>query len=86
MQLEIHPSRSDTIYPGGDVALTLHIEIGTASVTLQELQQLRPGDTITLDQPLQAQELRVRCGPSCVGVGDLLELDGRLAVRLRRVG
>jgi len=68
------------------VDLTLRFELGSTRIRLQALRALRPGDCLELDAPLEAHDVLVRCGSHCVARGELLELEGRLCVRLRQLG
>lgn len=39
----------------------------------------------SLEQPMDELKIRVRCGEACVGVGELVEFDGNLGVRLSQL-
>ncbi|CAK0770763.1 type III secretion protein Q [Gammaproteobacteria bacterium] len=64
-----------------DLPVTLVFEVGEKTLTLSELQRLRPGYCFALDRPLD-QAVTLRANGKAVGQGELVELDGRLGVRV----
>jgi type III secretion protein Q len=66
-------------------SLELAFQIGSARISLDELDALRTGDVLHLDRPIEACAVRVTCGGATVATGELVDLDGALAVRLLRV-
>jgi type III secretion protein Q len=63
----------------------LHFDLGERTLTLGELKALQVGQTLELAQPL-SQAVSIRVGGSLVGNGELVEIDGRLAVSITALG
>lgn len=67
-----------------DAAVALHAVIGQAQLTLGQLATLQPGQILTLEQDVGATvELRVE--GALLGTAELVNVDGRLGVRLLSV-
>lgn len=67
------------------VPVTLSFDIGTLTLPLSELRQLAAGQSFDLGRPL-AGAVQVRANGALVGVGELVEIDGRLGVSLTQLG
>ncbi len=83
-------SSTDSLAHDGDDALdgvpvVLAFELGQLELPLAELEALAPGAVLTLAGPLPP-ELIIRAGGRRIGTGELVELDGRLGVEIRRLG
>lgn len=67
------------------VLVTLSFDLGTLTLPLSELRQLAAGQSFDLGRPL-AGAVQVRANGALVGVGELVEIDGRLGVALTQLG
>ncbi len=67
--------------PLDQMPVRLTFDLGEATLTLEELQRLQPGQVIPTDRIAQ-DYVAVRANGALVGRGVLMELDGRLAVSL----
>lgn len=78
----------DPAAPGSlrEPSLELSFQIGAAHIALDELDALRMGDVLRLDRPIESSAVTVLCGGVEVATGELIDLDGSLAVRMIRVG
>lgn len=56
-------------------------DLGERTMTLADLQALQPGQTLDLGQPLSTA-VQVRANGTWIGMGELVEIDGRLGVTL----
>lgn len=65
------------------IPVRLTFDLGERSMTLGELRRLQPGEIFTLDRPLDAGAVIVRANGAPVGSGELVEVDGRIAVTIR---
>jgi type III secretion protein Q len=64
------------------VPVDLIFELGTHTLALQDLKSIAPGYTFELDNPVQKPvQIRLRDGGP-VGVGELLDIGGKVGVRL----
>jgi len=71
--------------PLDDVPVTLSFELGSLELTLAELRTLAPGRVLDIagaTPPLVA----ICVGRRRIGLGELVDLGGRLAVEVRRIG
>jgi len=78
-----HDITSDA--PLDDVPVTLSFELGSLELTLADLRTLAPGRVLDIagaTTPLVA----ICAGRRRIGLGELVELGGRLAVEVRRIG
>ncbi len=71
----------DSIPVGMLNPLELTIELGHATLTLAEVQQLRPGAMISLEEFLN-DPVAIFAGAKLVGRGEVLLVDGNLGVRI----
>jgi type III secretion system YscQ/HrcQ family protein len=101
MQLEVTEMAGNTMSPGmnqpyentpfsadeaiDDIPVLLSFEVGTLELPLSELQALAPGCVLPLAGPV-SPEVIVCAGGRRIGTGELVELDGRLGVEIRRIG
>jgi type III secretion protein Q len=77
--------QSDTPVALDALPVTLRFELGLRTLSLAELQALRPGVHIDLGLP-PTQAVQLRANGALVGEGELVEVDGRLGVSVTRVG
>lgn len=68
-----------------DVPVTLSFEMGAVALTLSELKSLAPGSVLSIAGALPPQ-VSICAGGHRIGNGELVELDGRLGVEIRRIG
>lgn len=80
LPMTLSPSHASAT-PLDDLPVSLIFEAGEKTMTLGELQTLRPGYTFALDRPLEAP-VNIRANGQPVGQGELVDLDGRLGVRV----
>lgn len=75
-----------TIISEGDLEVTLDFDIGRTSVPLSVLTQWRSGSVVEFDPPIVADglEVTIRSNGDIVGIGDVVRIDDRLAVRITR--
>lgn len=82
-----HPAAREVVHDGllDDVPVTLSFELGSLELTLADLRTLAPGcvlDVAGASPPLVA----ICAGRRRIGLGELVDLGGRLAVEVRRIG
>ena len=63
------------------MAIELVFEVGRQSLPVHELRTIQPGFTFELDSPLAAPAT-IRANGRVIGKGELMEVDGRLGVRV----
>lgn len=64
-----------------DVQVTLAFEVGQKRIPLKELQTLKRGFTFELDNSIE-RPITIRANGRIIGVGELLQVDGRIGVRI----
>jgi flagellar motor switch/type III secretory pathway protein FliN len=69
----------------GDAPVDLRVELARVALTLAELGELRPGEVIVTGRPLGA-EVVLRAGERAVAMGELVDVEGELGVRILRLG
>lgn len=67
------------------VPVTLSFDLGELTLPLAELRQLVAGQSFDLGRPL-AGAVQVRANGALLGLGELVEIDGRLGVALTQLG
>lgn len=68
-----------------DAHLELAVTLGTARLSLRQLAELAVGQIIALGRPL-AGPFELRAGGRLIGHGELVDVDGELAVRVTSLG
>ncbi|MEA3402465.1 MAG: FliM/FliN family flagellar motor switch protein [Armatimonadota bacterium] len=66
------------------LALPLSVRIGTTTLALQELLELRAGSVVTLDRGLDAP-VEVLVGERVVARGELVAVDEEMGVRITEI-
>lgn len=68
----------------GPIPVTLDFDIGHLNMTVSELQNWQPGTIVALDPPQLSEdiEVKIRANGHLLGVGDLVRIDDRIAVRI----
>lgn len=61
--------------------LTLEVRVGAASITVSEMADLQVGQVVDLDVPL-GQPVSLVVGDQVVGTGELVNIEGKLGVRV----
>lgn len=86
-------SASDEQAPDADaplavdaVPVVLSFDLGRRSMTLEHLSRLQLGEVFDLGRPLADGPVRVRANGAWIADGELVEIDGRIGVRLSRLG
>lgn len=86
------PTLNDPTQTGGTLdiqalPLTLDFEIGRTTLPLADLEAWQVGATVPIGVPDRAAgvEVTIRANGAVVGLGDLVKIDDRLAVRLTRL-
>lgn len=71
----------------GELDVIIDFDIGRTTVALADLQAWQPGTALLLDPPALNEnvEVTVRANGQVVGIGDLVRIDDRIAVRLTRL-
>ena len=68
-----------------DIELPVHLELGPVTMRVEELSALKPGTILeTLRDAKSPVSLRVN--GKTIGTGELLEVAGRIAVRVTSIG
>lgn len=75
----------DEDFPVDDVDVTLEVVAGRTRLSVGALRALRPGAVLQLSHPASAQ-VELVAGGLRVGVGELVQVDGWLAVEVRHLG
>jgi type III secretion protein Q len=70
---------SDAEFSLEQIPICLSFDVGSKTVSLQELQTMQPGQVLNLERPLQ-EYVTIRANGAAVGSGQLVEIDGRLGV------
>lgn len=66
----------------GAVPVELGFELGRLSLTVAELRRLTPGAVLELDAGAAPPWVTIHAGGRAIGRGELVEIDGRLAVQI----
>lgn len=64
------------------IPIRLSFDLGDRKITLTELRELRPGMVFDLHRPLEDGPVMIRANGVLIGTGALVEVDGRVGVRL----
>ena len=67
----------------GLVPVRLGFDLGERLITLDRLRTLAPGEVFELDRPVADGCVRIRANGMDVGLGELVEVDGNIGVRLK---
>lgn len=78
---EDHEDGEDRLDTLAQLPLRVAFDLGERSMSLGEVQALQPGEVIELGRPLAAA-VSVRVNGALVAVGELVEVDGRIAVTI----
>lgn len=68
------------------VPVRLTFDLGERTMPLAELRQLQPGVVFDLQRPLADGPVMIRANGALIGAGELVEVDGRIGVRVRTLG
>jgi type III secretion system YscQ/HrcQ family protein len=72
------PSRSDFAV---DAPIELQVEVARFSLTLAELQRLRPGDVLATGRRI-GEHVKLRIAGQAFAEGELVDIEGELGVRI----
>jgi type III secretion protein Q len=78
------PTSASPPWDPGQVELSVQMDVGSAPLTLAALQALQPGYVFTLETP-QDVPVTARVNGVAIGQGELVQVDGKLGVRLVKV-
>ncbi len=67
--------------PVGHLEVKLVFQVGSTEMTLDEFRTLKPGFCFELDQSVE-QPVEIRANGKTVGAGTLLNVNGRIGVRV----
>jgi len=81
------PTREAPPVDLGALSVAVDFDLGRTTVPLAALQTWQPGTVVPLDPPTATEgvEVTVRANGQVVGIGDLVRIDDRFAVRLTRI-
>ncbi|ALM86429.1 hypothetical protein ASB57_28960 [Bordetella sp. N] len=65
-----------------DIPVRLGFDLGARTMPLGEVRRLRPGQTLVLYCESATAPVSIRANGQCIGHGELVEIDGRLGVRI----
>ncbi len=74
-------SESPTAIAAEDLPIHLVFTAGEMEVPLRDLRRIKPGYVFKLHQPLD-RHVEVRANGKTIGRGELVDVDGRVGVRL----
>ncbi|MFX9665049.1 FliM/FliN family flagellar motor switch protein, partial [Acinetobacter baumannii] len=67
----------------GQVPVRLGFDLGERLITLDRLRTLALGEVFELDRPVADGCVRIRANGMEVGLGELVEVEGNIGVRLK---
>jgi type III secretion protein Q len=67
------------------IPVRLTFDMGEQTVMLSELRRLQPGHVFQLSTSVADGPVFIRANGSCVGAGELVDVDGRVGVRILRL-
>jgi type III secretion protein Q len=79
------PAAGDNAIALDSLPVRLHFDLGERRLTLGEVKALQVGQSLELARPL-AQAVSIRANGALIGTGELVEIDGRLAVTVTALG
>lgn len=68
----------------GDAPLQVSLEVARFTLSLDEVARLAPGEVVSAGVQV-GDEVRLRAGDRVLAVGDLVDIDGQIGVRIRRL-
>ena len=85
MATETETAAGESAVALDSLPVRLHFDLGERSITLGEAKALQVGQTLELARPL-SQAVNIRANGALVGTGELVEIDGKLAVSITSLG
>lgn len=76
----------DASFIADSIPVRVTFDAGGCTLTLAELRRLQPGEVMDLDVPAQAGLLRICVNGKQIGAGEMVDVDGRVGVRVLRLG
>jgi flagellar motor switch/type III secretory pathway protein FliN len=70
------------------LGVIVDFDLGRMSIPLAQLQSWQPGSVVPLDRPPASQEgaeVSIRANGQAIGIGDLVRIEDRIAVRITRL-
>jgi type III secretion system YscQ/HrcQ family protein len=80
-----HPDEAADIGALADIPVMVTFDVGQCELTIGELRELVTGSIIELGGPL-TEVVNLRAGGKLIGLGELIEIDGRIGVLVAKVG
>jgi type III secretion protein Q len=68
------------------ISIGLSFDVGERHIKLGDLRALQPGEIFDLDRPLAEGYVYIRANGAIVGWGELVDIDGRVGVRILGLG
>jgi type III secretion protein Q len=68
------------------ISINLSFDVGERHIRLGDLRGLQAGEIFDLDRPLVEGHVCIRANGGVVGWGELVDIDGRVGVRILRLG
>ncbi|WP_174769730.1 type III secretion system cytoplasmic ring protein SctQ [Paraburkholderia bonniea] len=78
------PSQQAVLEALERVPVTLDFDLGSCNMPLSQLRTLTPGSVIELERPL-SEAVSIRANGVLLGIGELVDIDGRLGVSIVRI-
>ena len=86
METEEEDTRTDgAVAAVGDAPVTLGLELASFELTVAELAALKPGEVVATGVPI-GEAVRLRAGSKVIAIGELVEVEGEVGVRLIELG
>ncbi len=75
----------EALAAAGDAPVTIGVEIARFTLALEEVAALRPGEIVATGRPV-GEQVVLRVGEQAVAVGELVDVEGEVGVRILRIG
>jgi len=75
----------DAVEVAGDAPIEVSVELARFTMPLEELSSLRAGEVVTTGAAV-GERVTLRAGDRAIGVGELVDVDGEVGVRLLSLG
>ncbi len=75
----------EALVQAGDAPVEVTVELARFRMPLEELGALRPGEIVATGRAI-GERVTVRAGERAIAIGELVDVDGEVGVRLLRVG
>ena len=68
------------------IPVRLTFDLGERQLTLGDVRRLQPGETFDLERPIAQGAVSIRANGALIGVGELVEIEGRVGVTILTLG